>query len=179
MEKRSKFEAFAEGTGEKAKSLLNKAIQAVDQTDDGKFDLADIVAIAEGVESAVKKGAQGIKERTDEKSWQLDLKSLRPVFPTQAEGAVSLDDADFLMPKLVRIVERDKKRLESPACQGSVGYVSNLKELRIVNIFCDSVEAFGLTFYPDCGAGFYYMDPSDRDSYIALDEYFIYLKTPV
>ena len=176
MEKRGRFEALAAGAGEKAKSLLNKAIQAVDQTDDGKFDLADIAAIAEGVESAVKKGAQEIKARSDEKSWQLDLRSLQPIFPTQAEGAASLDDADFLMPKLVRITERDKKRMESPACQGSIGYVSDLKGLHIVNIFCDSVEAFGLTFYPDCDAGFYYMDPSDRDSYIALDEYFSYLK---
>lgn len=87
-----------------------------------------------------------------------------------------MDDADFLMPKFIRIVERDKKRLESPACQGSIGYGSDQKGLHVVNIFRDSVESFGLTFYPDCDSEFYYMDPSDRDSYIALDEYFSYLK---
>lgn len=176
MGKRDKFDAFAVDAGKKAKSLLNKAIQVADQTDDGKFDLADVAVIAEGVGSVVKRGAQEIKERTDEKSWQLDLKSLQPIFPTQAEGAVSLDDADFLMPKFIRIVERDKKRMESPACQGSIGYGSDQKGFHVVNIFRDSVEEFGLTFYPDCDGEFYYMDPSDRDSYIALDEYFSYLK---
>lgn len=176
MGKRDRFDDFASGAGEKAKGLLNKAIRVADQTDDGKFDLADVAVIAEGVGSVVKKGAQEIKERTDEKSRQLELKSLQPIFPTQAEGAVSLDDADFLMPKFIRIVERDKKRLESPACQGSIGYGSDPKGLHVVNIFRDSVEAFGLTFYPDCDSEFYYMDPSDRDSYIALDEYFSYLK---
>ncbi len=176
MGKRDRFDAFAAGAGKKAKSLLNKAIQVADQTDDGKFDLDDVAVIAESVGSVVKKGAQEIKERADEKSWQLELKSLQPIFPTQAEGAVSLDDADFLMPKFIRITERDKKRLESPVCQGSIGYGSDQKGLHIVNIFRDSVEAFGLSFYPDCDGEFYYMDPSDRDSYIALDEYFSYLK---
>ena len=176
MGTRDGFDAFVAGAGKKAKSLLNKAIQVADQTDDGKFDLADVAVIAEGVGNAVKKGTQEIKERTDEKSWQLELKSLQPIFPTQAEGAVSLDDADFLMPKFIRIVERDKKRLESPVCQGSIGYGSDQKGLHVVNIFRDSIESFGLTFYPDCDGEFYYMDPSDRDSYIALDEYFSYLK---
>ena len=176
MGKRDKFDAFAVGAGKKAKSLLNKAIQVADQTNDGKFDLADVAVIAEGVGNAVKKGTQELKARTDEKTRQSDLKSFQPIFPTQAEGAVSLDDADFLMPKFIRIVERDKKRMESPACQGSIGYGSDQKGLHVVNIFRDSVESFGLTFYPDCDSEFYYMDPSDRDSYIALDEYFSYLK---
>ena len=46
----------------------------------------------------------------------------------------------------------------------------------MVNIFHDSVEAFGLKFYPDCDCDFYYVDPSTRDQYIALNEYFSYLK---
>ena len=176
MGKREKFNGFVTGAGKNAKNLLNKAIQVADQTDDGKFDFADVAAIAEGIGNAVKKGTQEIKARTDVKSWQLELKSLQPIFPTQVENAVSLNDADFLMPKFIRIVERDKKRMESPACQGSIGYGSDQKGLHIVNIFRDSVETFALTFYPDCDSEFYYMDPSDRDRYIALDEYFNHLK---
>ncbi len=140
MGKRDKFDLFVAGMGKNAKSLLNKAIQVADQTDDGKFDFADVAVIAEGVGNAVKKGTRELKARTDEKSWQLELKSLQPIFPTQAEGAVSLDDANFLMPKFIRIAEHDKKRLESPACQGSIGYGSDQKGLHIVNIFRDSVE---------------------------------------
>lgn len=59
---------------------------------------------------------------------------------------------------------------------GPIGFGSNHKELHIVNIFKDSIDAFGLSFYPDCDSEFYYVDPSDRDTYIALDEYFNYLK---
>lgn len=176
MKKREGLGAFAVGAGEKTKDLLNKVIQAADQNGDEKFDFADVAAIAKNVEGGIKKAAQGIKEYSDEKSLQLELKSLQPIFPTQVEGAVSLDDADFLMPKFIRVVERDKKRMESPVCQGSIGYGSDHKGLHVVNIFRDSVEAFGLTFYPDCDSEFYYMDPSDRDNYIALDEYFGYLK---
>lgn len=176
MGKREKLDVFTAGAGEKAKNLMSKAIQFADQTDDGKFDFDDVAVIAGNVGNAMKKGAQEIKDRTDEKNWQLDLRTLQPIFPTQTDGAVSLDDADFLMPKLIRIVERDKKRLESPACQGSIGYESDQKGLHVVNIFRDSIEIFGLSLYPDSDSEFYYMDPSDRDSYIALNDYFNYLK---
>lgn len=46
----------------------------------------------------------------------------------------------------------------------------------MINLFRDSVDQFGLTFYPDRDCEFYYVDPSDRNKYIALDEYFSYLK---
>lgn len=176
MGRKERLDAFAAGAGQGAKKLLNKAIQAADQTEDGKFDLEDVAAIAESVGNAVKKGTRELKSRADERSMQLELKALQPIFPTQEAGAASLDDADFLMPKLVRIVERDKRRMESPVCQGAIGYGSDQKGLHIVNIFRDCVEAFGLTFYPDSESEFYYMNPSDRGSYIALDEYFSYLK---
>ncbi len=38
------------------------------------------------------------------------------------------------------------------------------------------MDAFGLTFYPDTDNEVYYADPSDRDHYIALDDYFNYLR---
>lgn len=45
-----------------------------------------------------------------------------------------------------------------------------------MNIFQDSIDDFGLTFCPDCASEFYYVDPSDRNGYIALNEYFSHLK---
>ena len=45
-----------------------------------------------------------------------------------------------------------------------------------MNIFQDSIDAFGLTFYPDRESEFYYIDPSDRNAYIALNDYFSHLK---
>lgn len=126
--------------------------------------------MAATVGNVMKKGAQTLKETTDEKAHQLELKALQPIF------LETLNDTDFLMPKFIRIAERDKKHAESEVCRGSIGFLSDQKGLHIVNIFRDSVETFSLSFYPDCDSEFYYVDPSDRDSYIALDEYFNYLK---
>lgn len=168
--KKVKIKELASGFGKTAKNLFDNAILTADQNDDGKFDLDDISAIAESVGNTVKKGTQSLKESADEKARQLELKALQPVFLD------SLDSTDFLMPKFIRIAERDKRRTESEVCQGSIGYTSDQKGLHIVNIFRDSIDAFGLVFYPDCDSEFYYIDPTDRDRYIALDEYFAYLK---
>ena len=170
MEKKTNLKNLASGIGKTAKSLLDNAILTADQNDDGKFNMEDVSAIAESTGNAVKKSAQALKDIADEKAKQVDLKILQPIFSD------TLDSADFLMPKFIRIAERDKRHAESEVCHGSIGYNSDQKGLRIVTIFQDSIEAFGLSFYPDTDSTFYYVDPSDRDRYIALDEYFAYLK---
>lgn len=170
MEKKPNIKALVSDAEKVASSLFNKAIQAVDQNDDGKLDFSDVSMITGSVGDAVKKGSKIIKESAEEKARLLALRSLQPIF------ADSLNDANFLMSKFVRIVDRDKKRAESDVCQGSIGYMSSQKGLSMVNIFRDSVESFGLKFYPDCDCDFYYADPSARDQYIALNEYFSYLK---
>ena len=170
MEKKNKFKSLLSDAGKSAKGLLDSAIQSADQNDDGKFDLSDVSVIAGTVGGAVKKGTQAVKGSAEETARILELKTLQPIFPD------SLDNVNFLLPKFIRVADRDKKRAESEVCQGSIGYNSDQKGLHIVNIFRDSVDAFALTFYPDCDSEFYYVDPSDRDHYIALDEYFSYLK---
>lgn len=174
MGKKLKLGEVVSDVGKNAKELLEKSktavIQVADQNDDGKFNMKDVSTIAEGVGDTVKKGTQIVRKTMEEKNRILELKTLQPVFTE------SLNEADFLMPKFIRIAERDKKRAESDACKGSIGFISEQKGLRIVNIFRDSTEAFGLTFYPDCDSEFYYIDPSDRDGYIALNDYFSYLK---
>lgn len=166
MEKKPKFEAFVAGAGKNAKGLLDHAIQAVDQNDDGRFDLADVAVIAGAAGDTVKRGVQAVKDQAQE----LELKFLRPIF------ADSLSDVDFQMPNLIRLIGREKKFAEKEVFQGAIGYISDQKEIHIMNIFRDAIEAFGLTFYPDHDYEFYYIDPSDRRQYIALDEYFSYLK---
>lgn len=170
MEKKKKFEVLISKAGRSAKNLLNDAVQSIDQNDDGKFDLDDVAVIANAVGNTVKKGALVVRGSADEKVRTLELKSLRPIFPD------FLDSADFLMPKFIRIIDRDRKYAESEVCQGSIGYESDQKGLHIVNVFRDSIDAFSLSFYPDCDFEFYYIDPSERNRYIALDEYFGYLK---
>ena len=160
--------------GKNAKDFLEKSkditIQVADQNADGKFDLEDVSVIAGSVGNVMKKGAQTLKETTDEKARQLELKTLQPIF------LETLNDTDFLMSRFIRITDRDKKHAESEVCKGSIGFLSDQKGLHIVNIFRDSIDSYGLSFYPDCDSEFYYVDPSDRDGYIALDEYFSYLK---
>ena len=148
---------------QKTLGILNKTketlIQVADQNDDGKFDREDVAKVA-----------NTIKESADEKARQMELKRLQPIFPAD------IDDGDFLIHKFIRVADRDKKRAESKVCQGSIGYFTSSKGIRVLNIFRDSVDVFGLTFYPDNRSEFYYVDPSDRDRYIALDDYFNYLK---
>lgn len=176
MERKAKLEALAADAGKKARELLDTAVRSADRNDDGRVDLADVSAIAETVGGAVKKSAQTVKESAGEKARLLELKALQPIFPAPVAHAASLDDSNFMMPKFICITEREKKYAESAVCRGAIGYASDQKGLHIVNIFRDSLAAFSLTFYPDSDSTFYYVDPSDRDHYIALDDYFAYLK---
>ena len=174
MEKKTKFGDLVSGVGKGARDLLNKskdaAIRMADQNDDGKLNREDAALVAEAVGTTVKKGMETIRKTADETARMLELKSLQPIFPD------SLAEPDFFMPKFIRVAERDKKHAESEVCQGSIGFVSEQKGLTIVNIFLDAIAAFGLTFYPDADSEFYYVDPSDRNNYIALNEYFSHLK---
>lgn len=170
MEK--KFGKLVSNVGKNAKDILekskNKAVQIADQNDDGKFDLEDVTAMANSVGNIVKKGARTLKETADEKARQMERKTLLPI--------VLEDLNDYPMPKLIRITERDKKYSESEVCKGSIGFWSDFKEIRLMNIFRDSVNVYGISFYPNCDSEFYYVNPVNCDNYIVLDEYFDYLK---
>lgn len=175
MDKKQKLGVFSTGVGKTAKNLFEKSkdivVQVADRNEDGKLDFSDASSIVENIGEAAKKGASTVRENIGDKARKIELKTLQPLFPD------TLNNADFLMPKFVRVIERDKKHATSEVCQGSIGFISDQKALRVVNIFKDSIETFGLSFYPDCDSEFYYVDPSDRDRYIALNDYFGYLKT--
>lgn len=162
------------GAGKSVTSFINKArenvVKFVDQNGDGEINLEDASVIADAISVAAKNTAVAIRDSAEAKSREIDLRLLQPIF------VEDLDSPDFSLPKLIRITEIDKRRAESEVCQGSIGFTSLHKELKIVNIFRDKVDAFGLTFYPDLDREIYYVDPSDRDRYIALDDYFSYLK---
>lgn len=155
------------GVLEKTKSAIAKA---ADQNDDEKFDMQDVSLVASKVGKSVKNGAAALRESAEERARALELKSLQPIF------AEVLDERDFVLPKFIRVANRDKKRAESQVCKGSIGYYSDPKGLRLVNIFRDNLEIFNLVFFPDCNSEFYYVDPIDENRYIALDDYFNYLK---
>lgn len=149
--------------GKNAKDLLNKtksvANRVVDKNNDGKFDKKDVEIITEA-----------IKENANDKKVRMELKWLQPIFDD------TLIENDFYMSKLIRVAERDKKHIDSDVCQGSIGYFSDVKGVRIINIFTDCVDSFNIALFPDASSEFYYVDPIDSDKYISLDDYFGYLK---
>ena len=150
-EKRSTSELF-----EKAKK---RVISAIDQNDDGRLNLKDITSVSER-----------LSEKREQMKREAEYNLLRPLFEDD------LDRPDFVMPKMIRVIPMDKKHAESELCTGSIGHESVLKDLTVINIYPESLSFFGLSFYPDVYSDVYYVNPSDRDHYIALDDYFNYLR---
>lgn len=169
----------------KTAALLEKAkkatVHTLDLDDDGQLTVKDATIVAENIGAAAKKATTTVKDsvkgfgdrisaRYDQAKKEAELKALCPIFEED------IDNPDFYLTKMIRVIEEDKKRAESDVCKGAIGYYSVHKDLRIVNIYPDKLDLFGLSFYPDKDSELYYIDPSDRDLYIALDDYFSYLK---
>ena len=134
-----------------------------DGIDDAKLKVVDVVDKAELdkhakelVDAAVG-AAQSLAEVINNGKDSWNLKRLKPIFINDLNG--------MRFSRLVRIVEREKK-FDIDVCKGE----------RWINIFKDSVSKFGLDFYPNDEVNFYYVDPTNKDSYIVLDEYFDRLK---
>ena len=144
-----------------------------DGIDDAKLKVVDVVDKAELdkhakelVDAAVG-AAQSLAEVINNGKDSWNLKRLKPIFINDLNG--------MIFSRLVRIVEREKK-FDIDVCKGSIGYWDTCKGERWMNIFKDSVSKFGLDFYPNDEVNFYYVDPTNKDSYIVLDEYFDRLK---
>ncbi len=149
--------------GEKAAKLAGNAkkavVNAMDYNGDGKFDLSDFSTAASRMEE--KRGQDRLAK---------EYNNLKPIF-TETVSA-----PEFTLPKLIRLAEMDKKHIESEACKNSIGFRSEYEGLQIITIYPSNINLFGLKFYPNLNSEIYYVDPCDRDSYIALDEYFKYLR---
>ena len=152
------------------KKAKQSIVNAVDQNNDGSFDMKDISILAGTIGTAAMSTATAVMATAEEKSREMERKLLQPIF------SEDLDNADFLLSKLIRVTKIDKRRAESAVCNGSVGFMSTHKDFPFVNIFRDKIDYFGITLYPDADCELYYVDPSDRDRYIALDIYFDHLK---
>lgn len=175
MENRKKdLSAMAAEAGKSVSKFWNKAVdkavKVVDQNDDGKFDLKDIASISNSIEEAAKDKVAKMKESADQRAREKEFATLQPIFDKD------LDDTDFSLPKFISVTERDKKHQESELCKDSIGCYIDQKDVRLVNIFLDCLNQFELSFYPDMESEFYYVDPCDRDHYIAINQYVNYMK---
>ena len=154
--------------GDQFSEFLNKTKEnvskLVDQNDDGNFDSKDVGLVFDKLKDTAKNTYDTVKTNLDQNQQERDLKTLRPIFES------TLSDTDFFVSKL------DKKHAESKVCQNSIGHIDTYGGLEVINIYRDKVKYFGLTFFPNNDAELYYVDPTDHERYIELDNYFSQLK---
>ena len=179
------FRSLVQSAGKTASDLFDKTKDAaqtfIDDHDLDEIDAEDVSAAADkafravgktasSVYEGVKAGGAQLNDIVVQARWEADRKNLRPIFPDD------IVTPDFSLSKLIRLTQMDRKRAASEACQGSIGHYSSPKDVRVVHLYTDHLDNFGLTFYPDAGSEIYYVDPVDCKKYIALDEYFHYMK---
>lgn len=137
--------AVAAEAGKNAKAFWGKAketiVNVADQNDDGSLDLKDISVVAGSIGNAAKETATSMILSAGEKHRELERKLLQPIF------VEDLNNADFLISKLVRITEIDKRHAESEVCKDSIGFISDQKDLKVVNIYKDTLR-YLLIEYP-------------------------------
>lgn len=121
------------------------------------------------VSENVKDGSEQISQQIDKAIFDKDKKKLCPFFKENllADG--------FVIPPMIRLVNYDKRK-ENRACEGSIGFIVNTKDLKVLNIYTEYSDLLGLIFYPHTQESVYYVDPCHPKLYINLDEYFSYLK---
>ena len=166
--------SVASEAGKAASGLFNKAkrsvVDALDQNSDGDIGLDDISVFSTTVKAAIKENNEKWTDKQSRLRREKELRSLRPLFESD------VDAPEFSLPKLIRIAEIDKKHAASEVCRDSIGFFFSGKELDVLTLYPNRIADFDLKFYPDMECEVYYVDPADRDHYIALDNYYNYLK---
>ena len=120
-----------------------------------KFDIAETVEKAEAAEVESKK------------SVDLEKRMFHEILPKD------LENPNFILPTMIRITGITEKF----SGLNAIGYLSEYKDFRVLNVFRERIEEYKLQFYPSDESELYYADPGDVNRYIALEEYFSYLKT--
>lgn len=170
IELKKNINALKEKTSKKVKVATEAMINYVDQNDDGKLDINDVTVVKDAINEGVKDASDKAKQYISEKKLEAERRQLKPIFESD------IDSSDFMMPKIIRISEMDKKHQQSEVCNGSIGYYAENEGLRIINIYPDYIHLLGVTFYPDLASEVYYVNPTNHDNYIALNDYYQYLK---
>lgn len=178
MKIKEQISDIGKGMKDSISDAKDKVVHAIDQNGDGKLDLEDAGVVVDQTASKLKDGIYDLSDKANDGIENLanfandialnqQLKKLKPIFLEDLSGVT--------MSRFIRIVKRDKKYI-SIAERTPIGHLSETKKMAYMNIFRDSIDKFGLTFYPNDESEFYYVNPTDKDNYIALDEYFNYLK---
>lgn len=117
----------------------------------------------------VKDSSEQFANYIDRTKYENDRKRLCPFFEE------NLQSAEFSMPQMIRLVDQDERR-SNKACEGAIGFETNTKEMKVLNMYIENESMLGVSFYPFVKDTVYYVDPCHPNLYIALDDYFSYLK---
>lgn len=96
----------------------------------------------------------------------MKLKQLNPVFEEDYRNS------DFRMPKLIHIVDYDKKH-DDPLCSGSLGWIDTVKGVDVLNVYHSQLENLGFDFMPYVSSEeLYYANAMQMNSFVNLSNYF-------
>lgn len=178
------FGLHAKDAAAKAQSAIAKA---VDRNGDGKIDAEDFGLTRENLEAAggavkgaaitaghgLKAGGSAMGKALSDARLQAERKALRPVFPEELPFGMATNQD---LPGILSVAVRDKKRAESEVCQGSVGYYQTAKGYDLLCLYEDNLSPLPLTFYPTASQGIFLASPYQNGVYIAVDEYFNFIR---
>lgn len=112
-----------------------------------------------------------VGEKIDGAIIELEKKQLCPVFEDD------FFDDSFEIPRMIRIVDYDKKHKDSKACEGSLGFLTATKHMNVLTMYSENAASQDIvSFYPNISETIFYEDPCQHNHYISLDTYFDYLK---
>ena len=120
-----------------------------------KIDIAEVAERAESAGEELKK------------SLDMEKRMFHEILPRD------LENPNFILPTMIRITGITEKF----SGLNAIGYLSEYKDFRVLNVFRERIDEYKIRFYPSDEGELYYADPADFNRYIALDEYFGYLKT--
>ena len=116
----------------------------------------------------MKKAGVIAAQKAEDVSNDVQRMRLKPVFDDQLRNKA--------LPMMIRICEPDKQHLESPVCQGSVGYLVSAQSMDVLNLYSEYADSYNIDFYPQMGEDIYFRHPFLTNRYIKLNDYFGFLK---
>jgi hypothetical protein len=170
---------------EKTANRRENEKENVEQFRIGEENFQKAIKVAKNIPPSVMRNAKSandvIEKAINDTKFEIDKRTLRPVFEEELSLKKSHTSNAHGIRKtknymMISIVERDRKRSESDACSGAIGYLTRVKGIEILNIYGDSIHRLEMQFYPNISNTIYYVDPFKENVYISLDDYFDYIK---
>lgn len=147
-------------------AILEKAGEAADKAKEVAVDVADWAEInADKAKAWVE--AQGKANKLRKREY--DLKTLRPIFESDVPS-------DYRNYPLLNIVKRDEQREKNEVCKGSCGFMTEAKDIDVLNVFLTSFEKYPITCIGGVEEGVYFANPYVPGEYIESNNYAKYMK---